>query len=257
MNSYRFSLRAVAARFSRSRFSTIPAPSQPSSAWWIGIARNALLRAPARTRVPVDVDVVRGKCDVALFEERNRVGEEAGDLARPRAHRRTALPAPDVQHDHVAGANAHARSLLPRFEIGARDRRARLDPVDALQLRHVVEHAARDDAVAAAHDVALLAAGLGRDVLLHRVAVVHLPVHEEVAERVGVAEREAVIADLIGVGRRVRPDAVRRAFEDLIRPDVGRLRLRHRAGHRHDDAAAHETRGLCTFSGVIRLAVPF
>ena len=83
-------------------------------------AGDALLRAPAGTRIPVDVEVVAGERDVALLEERNRVDEEAGDLAGMRADGGSSLPASDVEQDDVAGSGLDAGSSSPTL----RDRRA-------------------------------------------------------------------------------------------------------------------------------------
>ena len=201
---------------------------------------NALLGAPAWTRRPVYVHVVAGKRDVSFFEKRNRVGIVAGNLSRPWSRCRAALPAADVQKNDVARTNLHARLLFPRLEIRACDRCARLDPIHAFQLRHVVEHAARDDTTGPRHDVPLLAAGFRRGVALHRIAVVHLVVHEEMTEGVGMRERQAVVTHLIRVGGIGRTNGVRRPVKDLRRAHVGRLLLRNRMRKRHDDAALHE-----------------
>ena len=106
-----------------------------------------------------------------------------GPLASRRAQRpvRTIITSPD--------ADFHARLLLPAFQVFGIDRRARLQPVHALVARHVHQHAAGDDAVLEIED-----AVLGGAILAHFVrgiAVVHLAVIEEVAQRIHVGVRHS------------------------------------------------------------------
>ncbi len=142
------------------------------------------------------------------------------------------------------GSDLDAGLLLPRFEVGARDRRIGIDPVDALELGDVVEHGAGGDAAPPVHDAALDAAALGGDVLLDRDAVVHLPVLEEVAPGVDVRDGLAVIAHLVVVGRAGIGDGVGHAVEDAGREDVGGGDLRLGVGERHHDAVLHELVGV-------------
>src|SRR5437660_7919589 len=122
------------------------------------------------------------KGDLAFLDPRNYVGKIAGNRVRGRALGGAPLPASYVEHDHVAWSRLDSRFFLPRFQIGARNRRPGLDPVDALELRNIVKHGARDHAVAPGHDVIFLASGLRRDVIGHGVAVVHLAFEEKMAE---------------------------------------------------------------------------
>ena len=138
---------------------------------------------------------------------------------------------------------------FPGFEVGAADRHRRLVPVDALELRHVVEDRARGDAAAPIHHAALEAAGFLRQVLLDRNAVVHLPVLEEVAPGVDMRHGLPVVAHLIVVGCAALGDHVGDPVEDAGRADVGSDRLRLRMGERHDGPVAHQPHGACNLLG--------
>ena len=70
-----------------------------------------------------------------------------------------------------------------------------------------------------------------------------MPVLEEVAPRVHVRHRLAVIADLVVVGRAAVGDVVRGSAEQAVRVHVGSRDLRHRRRQRHDDPVPDEPDG--------------
>src|SRR5262245_39254144 len=109
------------------------------------VARDVLLRSPARSRRPIDVEVMSQKCRLTFFDKRVRVCVISRNLSGPWSELLSPLPPADVQHDDVSRPNLDTGLLLPGFEIGARDRRPWLDPIDAFQLRHVVKHRTGDD----------------------------------------------------------------------------------------------------------------
>src|SRR5437867_7447871 len=141
---------------------------------------------PSWSWIPVDVEIVSDEGRQALVHPGNRVGVITGYLAGPWPQLLASLPASNVEQRHISRSGFHARLLFPGFQIGAPDRHARLDPVCALQLSYVIQHGAGDDAVLPIHDAALLASGLRCNVVLHRIAVVHLAVDEEVTPGINV-----------------------------------------------------------------------
>src|SRR5437773_9438144 len=155
---------------------------------------------PAWSRIPVDIEIVPNKGRQALVHPGNRIGVITRDLAGPWPHLLASLPASDVEQRHIPRYGFHARLLFPSFRIGARDRHAWLDPIGALQLRNVVQDGASNDAVLPIHHAALLASGLGGDVVFYWNAVVHLAVDEEVTPGIDVRHGLSVVADLIVLG---------------------------------------------------------
>src|SRR5207244_4709810 len=129
------------------------------------------------------------------------IGIVARNDAGLRPLRRPSFPAPDVEHNDVAWSGLDSGFFLPGFKIGAGDRGPWLDPIDALQLRDVIENATCDDAVLPGPDAVLLASGLGRDVVGHLVAVVHRSVGEEMTEGIHMRQAQTVVTNLIVVGR--------------------------------------------------------
>src|SRR5207302_3105826 len=172
---------------------------------------------PPWSRIPVDVEIVPNEGWQALVHPGNRVDVITRDLAGPWPHLLASLPASNIEQRHIPGSGLHARLLFPGFQIGARDRHARLDPLGAFQLSNVVQDGASNDAVLPIHDAALLASGLRRDVVLHWNAVVHLAVDEEVTPGINVRHCLAVVADLIVIGRSSIGDRVRRSLEYAVR----------------------------------------
>ena len=178
-----------------------------------------------------------------LVHPGDRVGVIARHLARPRAERIASLPAADIEQRDVARSDLHAGFPFPRFEIGARDGHVRVGILDALERSDVVEHGARGDAALPVHHAALDAALLVRDVVLHGHAVIHLPVLEEVAPRVDVRHRLAVIAHLVIVRRAAIGDGVRGSLENPVGVDVGGDLLRLGMRERHYDPALRKLHG--------------
>ena len=170
-NSYRFNRRAVAAACSRSRHSMMLMPIQLRTATWTGFAQTF----PARARVPVDVEVVPDERRQPFVHPRNRVGVVASHLSGPRSERRASLPSADVEQRDVARSRLHTGLPLPGFEVRPCDRCIGVHPVDAFQLRDVIQDGARGDAVLPVHHAALDASGLRRQIVFHRNAVVHHP----------------------------------------------------------------------------------
>src|SRR5438093_872512 len=156
---------------------------------------------PSWSWIPVDIEIVPNEGWQALVHPGNRVGVITGDLACPWSHLLASLPASNVEQRHISRSGFHARLFFPSFQIGAPDRHAGLDPFGAFQLSNVVQDGASNDAVLPIHHAALLASGLRRDVVLHRNAVVHLAVDEEVTPGINVGHGLAVIADLIVIRR--------------------------------------------------------
>src|SRR5437660_795489 len=138
------------------------------------IARNTLGGPPPGPGIPIDIEIVTNERNFPLLNPRDDIGIVARNDAGLRPLRRPSFPAPDVEHNDVAWSGLDSGFFLPGFKIGAGDRGPWLDPIDALQLRDVIENATCDDAVLPGHDAVLLASGLGRDVVGHLVAVVHL-----------------------------------------------------------------------------------
>ena len=202
---------------------------------------------PARSRIPVDIEVVADEGRQPLVHPGNRVGVVARYLAGPRTHLRAPLPTADVKQHHVPWTGLHTGLLLPSFEVRASDWHAGLDPFSAFQLRDIVQDGARKDAVSPIHHAALLASSLRRNVVLHGDAVVHLAVLEEVTPGIHVRHGLSVEADLVVVGRASVSDPVRDPVEDAIRANIGRHHLRLGRRERHDDPALDQFHGTQDF----------
>src|SRR5262249_53958716 len=168
----------------------------------------------------------------------------ARDLASPGPNLLAPLPSAGVQQHDVAGSRLHTSLLFPRFQIGPGDGDAWFDPVHVLQLRDVVQDGARENPVLPVHDAALFASGFGRDVVLHRYAVVHLAVLEEVTPAVDVRHRQAVVADRVGIGGDAVRDGVGRSVKDAVGADIGRDLLRLVRSERDGGAAFYEVDGV-------------
>src|SRR5262249_44488963 len=103
------------------------------------VSLDALVRSPARPREPVDVEIVSDEGELALLHPRQCIGEVARYFVSQWSRFRTALPSADVKQNNVAGTRFHACLLFPCFKIGPRDWSSRFDPIDALQLRDIVQ----------------------------------------------------------------------------------------------------------------------
>ena len=114
-----------------------------------------------------------------------------------------------------------ARPLLGRLEVLGEDGLAGLERVDAAQRGDVEQHAPGDDAGAQVVDAELGGAVGGHR--LGRVAVVELPLVEDVAQRVDVAGGEAVRRD----GEVVRPHALGDRARHVVRHRGGVVGRRH------------------------------
>ena len=199
-NSHRFSLAAVSATASRSWLSRMSMPSAVIASVWTGRVMPS-----TSDGVTSCASSLPRNDDAALLQPGRDRGVVAGFVLAdvPRPELRAPRPAAGAQEDRVARTDLDAGLLLPGLEVFDEDRRARLEIRQVLQPRDVDEDAARDDAVLQVVDAEFCAALLGVHVGA-RVAVVGLVLVEDVAERVDVAVRVAVIADAIGVGREAR-----------------------------------------------------
>src|SRR5262245_21240086 len=87
-----------------------------------GIADDALVRTPARPRIPVDVEIMSKKRRFSLFDPGKSVGEVSGDLSGPRSFFCATLPASDVKQNDIAWSCLHSSFPFPRFKIRTSNR---------------------------------------------------------------------------------------------------------------------------------------
>src|SRR5262249_3738991 len=67
------------------------------------VSDDALSRAPTRSWIPVDIEIVTEKRRFPLFDPRQRIRKIACDLPGPGPGLRAALPSPDVQRTTSPG----------------------------------------------------------------------------------------------------------------------------------------------------------